>query len=204
MLVKLYLLVIHFYSNLRFLLNPNISIDGRVQIKKTPIVDIRAGARLNIGSNVTLNSNNQSYHVSLFAPVKLFARIPGASIEIGDNTRIHGSCIHSQSSISIGRNCLIAGNCQIIDGSGHELAPGTRLDVSLRAQPIVIEDNVWFGNNVTVLGGVTIGEGSIIQASCLVHKDVPPYAIMGGNPGKIIKHRNVDHYKKLKAEKKFH
>tara|TARA_B100001250_G_scaffold52689_1_gene41047 strand:+ start:5144 stop:5308 length:165 start_codon:yes stop_codon:yes gene_type:complete len=54
------------------------------------------------------------------------------------------------------------------------------------------------------LGGVTIGEGAIIQTSCLIYKDVPPYAIMGGNPGKIIKNRNVDHYKKLKAEKKFH
>ena len=187
MLVKLYLLVIHFYSNLRFLLNPNISIDGRVQIKKTPIVDIRAGARLNIGSNVTLNSNNQSYHVSLFAPVKLFARIPGASIEIGDNTRIHGSCIHAQSSVSIGRNCLIAGNCQIIDGSGHELAPGTRLDVSLRAQPIVIEDNVWLGTGVIILPGTTIGSGSVISAGSVVKGTVEKDCLMMGNPAKVVK-----------------
>ena len=187
MLVKLYLLVIHFYSNLRFLLNPNISIDGRVQIKKTPIVDIRAGARLNIGSNVTLNSNNQSYHVNLFAPVKLFARIPGANINIGDNTRIHGSCIHAQSSISIGRNCLIAGNCQIIDGSGHELAPGSRLDVSLKAQPIVIEDDVWLGTGVIVLPGTTIGSGSVISAGSVVKGTVEKDCLMMGNPAKVVK-----------------
>tara|TARA_B100000749_G_C18128510_1_gene342853 strand:+ start:194 stop:583 length:390 start_codon:yes stop_codon:yes gene_type:complete len=125
--------------------------------------------------------------VSLFAPVKLFARIPGASIEIGDNTRIHGSCIHSQSSISIGRNCLIAGNCQIIDGSGHELAPGTRLDVSLRAQPIVIEDNVWLGTGVIILPGTTIGSGSVISAGSVVKGPVEKDCLMAGNPAKVVK-----------------
>jgi len=125
--------------------------------------------------------------VSLFAPVKLFARIPGASIVIGDNTRIHGSCIHSQSSISIGRNCLIAGNCQIIDGSGHELAPGTRLDVSLRAQPIVIEDNVWLGTGVIILPGTTIGSGSVISAGSVVKGSVEKDCLMAGNPAKVVK-----------------
>ena len=187
MLVKVYLLLIHFYSNLRFLLNPNISIDGRVQIKKTPIVDIRAGAKLNIGSNVTLNSNNQSYHVNLFAPVKLFARIPGALIEIGDNTRIHGSCIHSQSSISIGRNCLIAGNCQIIDGSGHDIESNNRLEVSFKARPIVIEDNVWLGTGVIVLPGTTIGSGSVISAGSVVKGTVEKDCLIMGNPAKVVK-----------------
>ena len=187
MLVKLYLLIIHFYYNFQLLLNRNISTDGRVQIKSMPIVDIRAGARLAIGSNVTLNSNNRSYHVNLFAPVKLFARIPGANINIGDNTRIHGSCIHAQSSISIGRNCLIAGNCQIIDGSGHELAPGSRLDVSLKAQPIVIEDDVWLGTGVIVLPGTTIGSGSVISAGSVVKGTVERDCLMMGNPAKVVK-----------------
>jgi len=187
MLVKLYLLIIHFYYNFQLLLNRNISTDGRVQIKSMPIVDIRTGARLAIGSNVTLNSNNRSYHVNLFAPVKLFARIPGANINIGDNTRIHGSCIHAQSSISIGRNCLIAGNCQIIDGSGHELAPGSRLDVSLKAQPIVIEDDVWLGTGVIVLPGTTIGSGSVISAGSVVKGTVERDCLMMGNPAKVVK-----------------
>lgn len=187
MLVKLYLLIIHFYCNFQLLLNRNISTDGRVQIKSMPIVDIRAGARLAIGSNVTLNSNNRSYHVNLFAPVKLFAKISGAAIDIGDNTRIHGSCIHAQSSISIGRNCLIAGNCQIIDGSGHELAPGSRLDVSLKAQPIVIEDDVWLGTGVIVLPGTTIGSGSVISAGSVVKGTVERDCLMMGNPAKVVK-----------------
>ena len=188
MLVKLYLLIIHFYYNFQLLLNQNISTDGRVQIKSMPIVDIRAGARLAIGSNVTLNSNNRSYHVNLFAPVKLFARIPGANINIGDNTRIHGSCIHSQSSISIGKNCLIAGNCQIIDGSGHDIGSDSRLDVSFKAQPIVIKDNVWLGTGVIILPGTTIGSGSVISAGSVVKGTVEKDCLMMGNPAKVVKH----------------
>ena len=70
-------------------------------------------------------------------------------------------------------------------------------------KPVMIGDCVWFGNKVTVLGGVTIGEGAIIAAGAVVTKDVPPLAIVGGNPAKVIKYRNADHYFKLKAEGKF-
>jgi len=186
-IVKLCLLVFHFYSNFQLLLNRNVSTDGRVQIKGMPIVDVREGAKLVIGSNVTLNSSNRSYHVNLFAPVKLFAKIPGAKIDIGENTRIHGSCIHAQSSISIGRNCLIAGNCQIFDGPGHELASDRRLDVSLRAQPIVIEDNVWLGTGVIVLPGTTIKSGSVISAGSVVKGAVERDSLIVGNPAKVVK-----------------
>lgn len=69
---------------------------------------------------------------------------------------------------------------------------------------VIIEDNVWFGNRVIVTGNVTIGEGAIIAAGSVVVKDVPPCAIVGGNPAKLIKYRDVEHYYKLKNEGKFH
>lgn len=69
---------------------------------------------------------------------------------------------------------------------------------------VVIGDNVWFGNRITVTGDITIGEGAIIAAGSVVVKDVPDYAIVGGNPAKVIKYRDIDHYKKLVEEKKFH
>lgn len=56
-------------------------------------------------------------------------------------------------------------------------------------QQVTIGDNVWLGANVTVLDGVTIGEGAICAASSLVTKDVPPYAIVAGVPAKIIQYR---------------
>lgn len=69
---------------------------------------------------------------------------------------------------------------------------------------VTIGDCVWFGNRVTVVGDVTIGEGRIIAAGAVVVNDVPPLAIVGGNPAKVIKYRDSEHYYKLKTEGKFH
>lgn len=53
----------------------------------------------------------------------------------------------------------------------------------------VIGSDVWIGTNVTILNGVKIGDGSVIGANTIVTKDVPPYSIVVGNPGKIVKFR---------------
>jgi acetyltransferase-like isoleucine patch superfamily enzyme len=54
---------------------------------------------------------------------------------------------------------------------------------------IIIHDDVWIGSRAIILDGVTIGQGAIIAANTVVTKDVPPYAIVGGTPGKILKYR---------------
>jgi len=69
---------------------------------------------------------------------------------------------------------------------------------------IIIKDNVWLGSRVIVLGGVTVGEGAIIQAGSCVVSDIPDYAVAGGHPAKVFSYRDIDHYKKLKAAGKFH
>jgi len=53
-------------------------------------------------------------------------------------------------------------------------------------------------------GNITIGEGAIIQAGSVVVSDIPKYAIAGGDPAKVFKYRDIEHYEKLKKEKKFH
>lgn len=55
--------------------------------------------------------------------------------------------------------------------------------------PPILEDDVWVGSNVVILPGVTIHKGSVIAAGAVVNKDVPPYAIVGGVPAKVIKYR---------------
>jgi acetyltransferase-like isoleucine patch superfamily enzyme len=69
---------------------------------------------------------------------------------------------------------------------------------------ITIEDNVWVGSRVTILGGVTIGEGAVIQAGSVVTKDIPKYAIAGGHPAQVFAHRDREHYDELKRKKRFH
>ena len=56
-------------------------------------------------------------------------------------------------------------------------------------EPVIIEDDVWAGANVTILKGVTIGRGSVIAAGAVVTKSCPPYSIIGGVPAKVLKMR---------------
>ena len=67
----------------------------------------------------------------------------------------------------------------------------------------MIEDNVWLGQNVTILQGIKIGEGAIIQAGSVVVSDIPSCSIAGGHPAKVFKKRNEEHYYKLKQEERF-
>ncbi|WP_431159742.1 CatB-related O-acetyltransferase [Bacillus mycoides] len=55
--------------------------------------------------------------------------------------------------------------------------------------PIIVEDDVWIGNNAIILSGITIGKGAIVAAGSVVTKNVKPYSIVGGNPAQLIKYR---------------
>jgi len=67
-------------------------------------------------------------------------------------------------------------------------------------KPVLVKDFVWCGSNVNILPGVTVGEGAVIAGGSVVTKDIPDYAIVGGNPAKIIKYRNISSFQKLKEE----
>lgn len=179
---KIYVLMLSFRNN--------IEIRGGLSINGLPMIDIRNGSKLYFGNDVTLNSRNKGYHINMHSPVKLFANRVGAEIRIGSRTRIHGTCIHSYDSVVIGENCLIAANCHIFDGNGHDLSfPNVenRINTKGRCKPVKIEDSVWIGANTIVLPGVIIGKGSIISANSVVTKDIPPMVLAGGNPAIVIK-----------------
>ena len=111
----------------------------------------------------------------------------GRNIHIGKNVFINAGCkFQDQGGIYIEDGVLIGHNA-VLATINHMEDPEKRAGMIF--QPIHIEKNVWLGANVTVLPGVTIGEGSIIAAGAVVTKDVPPYAIVGGVPAKVIKYR---------------
>lgn len=68
---------------------------------------------------------------------------------------------------------------------------------------VYIDDCVWIGMNVLLLPGTHIGEGAIIQAGSVVHGEIPPCAIAGGNPAKVFAWRDKERYEKLKRENSF-
>jgi acetyltransferase-like isoleucine patch superfamily enzyme len=176
---------------LRYLLRGNrrLTFGTELRVRGWPIIDVHPGAKVIIGCSVTLNSRNRGYHINMHSGVKLMADRAGAQIVIGDRTRIHGTCIHAYKSITIGRNCLIAANTQMFDGSGHDLCldnPGSRIQTTGDSDPIVVEDNVWIGANCIILPGVHIGEGSVVAAGSVVTKNIPSFALAGGNPARVL------------------
>lgn len=91
--------------------------------------------------------------------------------------------------VIIGDNVLCASNVFVIDYN-HGMNPMSEnyLDNDLEiSEGVIIKDGVWIGNNVIILGNVTIGEKSIIAAGAVVTHSVPPYTIVAGNPAHIIK-----------------
>ena len=97
--------------------------------------------------------------------------------------------MQDQGGIYIGDDVLIGHNACLLT-LNHEMDPENRADV--HPKPIHIEDKAWLGSNVTVLPGVTIGEGAIVAAGAVVTKDVESNTIVGGVPAKIIKRISDD------------
>lgn len=128
-----------------------------------------------------------------------------ANTVLGNNVNFNGMAIHGNGNVTIGDNFHSGTDCQSIT-SFHNYDHGDAIpyDRTFIDKDVPIEDNVWLGNNVIVLGGVTIGEGAIIQAGSVVCKDIPPLALAGGHSAVPFRYRDQEHYFKLKAEKKFH
>lgn len=110
----------------------------------------------------------------------------GYNIHVGKNFYAGFNCtILDMAEVRIGDNCLIAPNVGIYT-AGHNINPVDRHKSGF-AKPIFIGDNVWIGGHSVVIGGVTIGDNSIIAAGSVVTRDVPENAIYAGNPAKKIK-----------------
>jgi maltose O-acetyltransferase len=116
----------------------------------------------------------------------------GKNIEINDNSGIGVNCI-IPSDIKIGKYVMMGPNV-IIYNTSHQF-DSTKIPMYLQgivtSQPLIIEDDVWISTRVIILPNVRkIGKGSIIGAGSIVTRDVPAFAIVGGNPAKTIRFRN--------------
>lgn len=111
----------------------------------------------------------------------------GCYTKIDEGTFInHGAYFMDGGTVTIGKMCFIGPNCGFYTAS-HPLIASQRNQGYENAKPIVIEDNVWIGGDVTILPGVTIGEGAIIGAKSLVNKDIPASSIAFGNPCRPVR-----------------
>lgn len=130
----------------------------------------------------------------------------------------HGDNHYATANFTVGSFCSIAGGCQIFLAAYHRSDWFTSYpfghihreifnktdgkNAVISRGDVNIGNDVWIGLNVTIMGGVTIGDGAVIAANSHVVKDIPPYVLAGGNPAKVIKERfdkeTVDILTKLK------
>lgn len=130
-------------------------------------------------------------------------------ITVGNHSFINaGTKLISRTGIDIGNNVTIAWGCTIYDHNSHSLSYlSRRKDIErqlsdyrsgknfihskdwsiVKSRKITIEDDAWIGFGVTILNGVTIGEGAIVSAMSVVRDNVEPWTIVAGNPAVIIK-----------------
>ena len=119
------------------------------------------------------------------------ARAKNSLITFGNNININnGFSIISEYKITIDDNVLIGYNCSISDSDFHNLEIDKRDETDPKPQEVIIGKNVFIGNNVTVLKGVSLGENSVVATGAIVTKSFPANVVIGGCPAKIIRHLN--------------
>lgn len=142
------------------------------------------------GKNIEIYDN---VYIGKYSRLECYSKYMGysynPSIIIKNNVKIgkNFTCL-SAGSILIEEDTLIAGNV-LITNENHSIDDPNK---PYRKQPLKIEDvhiekNVWIGEKVCILPGVTIGEGSIIGAASVVTKNIPPFSIACGSPAKVVK-----------------
>ena len=110
----------------------------------------------------------------------------GSGTIIGDN-----SLLDARRGLTIGKNVNIASDVTIHPG-GHDIRDPFFRAPALDSSPVVIGDRVYIGARAMILNGVTIGEGAVLCAGCVVTKDVEPYAVVAGIPAKKVNERPHD------------
>lgn len=158
---------------------------------RTPII-IRGKKFIDFGEKLTtgVGCRFDAYSQDLSHTI-----IFGHDVQINDYVHICG-----MKKVSIGNNVLIASHVYISDNS-HGIYKGGGFDShpsvfpkkrDYYVEPTIICDNVWIGEGVMIMPGVTIGEGCIIGAHSVVNKSIPPFSIAVGSPARVVKKYNFN------------
>ena len=125
------------------------------------------------------------------------------STSVGDWTGLGGVSVFGGGEVTIGDH-VSTGPGLVIQTQNHDYE-GEALPYGkgFVCKPVTIGDCAWIGMNVMLLPGTKIGEGAIVQMGSVVHGEIPPCAIAGGNPAKVFAWRDRAHYDELKSKGAF-
>ncbi len=161
---------------------------------------ITSGKTITIGDNVEINAlcvegvrlgNNVTILRNTVIECTGNIKNMGVGLVIGDDVGISQNCfIQVRGKVTIGSHVMFGPNVSIFSENHgfNDLVMPMISQPTVRGE-VIIEDDVWLGTRSVILSGVRIGKGSIIAAGALVNRDIPPYSIVAGVPGKVIKSR---------------
>ncbi|MEL6692992.1 MAG: acyltransferase [Pseudomonadota bacterium] len=117
-----------------------------------------------------------------------FTFYPGGQIELGDDTSINGLVAGLlESKIVMGKDCMLSHDIHMQPHNQHGIIDLETRQLVKDKRNIVLGDHVWIGRAVSVLPGVTIGNGSIVGANSVITKDVPENSAVAGYPAKLVR-----------------
>ncbi len=126
------------------------------------------------------------------------------NLSLGNNVHINNNAlINCYAPVSIGDHTHISYNFTLYSGNHNYSGKRLPYDEDIIQKPVNIGNNVWVGVNVSIIPGVSIGDGAIIGMGTTVTSDVPPLAIVGCAPMRILKYRDGDDYENLKQNAKY-
>jgi len=155
-------------------------------------IEIRGKKNINFGEGLTTGIGCR---LEAFSEANKKVMIFGKNVQINDYVHIS-----AMENVHIGDNVLMASKIYISDNSHGDYSGGTNdsnpdvapIKRNYVCKSVIIGDNVWIGEFVSILPGVTIGKGSVIGANSVVTKSIPPYVIAAGAPAKPIKQYNFE------------
>lgn len=146
---------------------------------------VTAEAEVNIHPTVTMiASQGRSIKVGMRTKILRDAEWVGP-IQVGSGCYINRSS-YIRSNVTIGDDVLIGPFARIITDM-HDIGPTSKRGGTYRKAKISIEDGVWMGACVTIVGNVTVGRGAVVAAGAVVVKDVPPNTLVAGVPARVVK-----------------
>ncbi len=162
---------------------------GRVSgtpVAYQPVLFLGPG-RIALGSNVEFGWPTSAGFYSGYCHVEAYT--PESVIEIGDGAQLNNGAVvkSAGAGIRIGPRALIGSQVWIYDSDFHELDPRHRHDGSPATAPVDLGENVFIGDRVLILKGVTIGKDSVVGAGSVVTTSIPEGVIAAGNPARVIR-----------------
>ncbi len=169
-----------------------LKLRNKIRVDKSNSLEIPATSNI-VGCTFIIRGTNNKIHIGKHTTIRdCILEINGKECEIyiGDECVIGHNCYfvakENHTKIKIGDQCMLSRNIKIMASDGHNIfnKEDHRINPS---KDIIISNNIWLADNVTVLKGTTIGAYSIIAINATLTVSIPKNSIAAGNPAKIIK-----------------